>query len=172
MVVAPQSGVVFREVQRWGLWLRGLVLALCLLGAAGGVAATVAGLAHDGRLWAPLVLSVVAGVLVPIGVAVLIWIARLETEIRPDGLYLRYLPFHRRFRRFAVEDLREYYARTYRPLREYGGWGIRYSWHGRAYNVSGHQGVQLVLRDGRRVLVGSARPFELETALRSILREK
>jgi hypothetical protein len=101
----------------------------------------------------------------------LIWVARLETEVRQDGLYLRYAPFHRRFRRFKAEDLGEYHARTYRPILEYGGWGIRYGWNGRAYNVSGNGGVQLIFRDGRRVLIGSSTPSELEAAIRSIVHE-
>ncbi len=40
--------------------------------------------------------------------------------------------------------MNEFYARKYRPIREYGGWGIRYGWNGRAYSTSGNEGVQLV----------------------------
>ena len=39
---------------------------------------------------------------------------------------------------------------------EFGGWGVRgLSPRSRAYNVSGDQGVQLTLRDGDIVLIGS-----------------
>ena len=42
-------------------------------------------------------------------------------------------------------------ARTYAPLREYGGWGIRGLSRKRAYNVSGNRGVELSLVDGRKL---------------------
>jgi hypothetical protein len=58
-------------------------------------------------------------------------------------------------------------ARTYRPILEYGGWGIRYSPFGQgcAYNVSGNRGVQLELADGQRILIGSQRAEELARAI-------
>jgi hypothetical protein len=105
----------------------------------------------------------------PIGIGGLFWVLKLETEVRPDGLYVRYFPFHIHFKRFGAEDFSEYYARTYRPIREYGGWGIRCSFgKGKAYNVSGNKGVQLVFKSGKRLLIGSQRDEELEEAIRSI----
>ena len=58
-------------------------------------------------------------------------------------------------------------ARTYRPLLEYGGWGIRYAPFGKgwAYNVHGSQGVQLELTNGKRILIGSQRAEELARAI-------
>ncbi|MBN1505496.1 MAG: hypothetical protein JW955_01550 [Sedimentisphaerales bacterium] len=170
-MVEPQSEAIYREVQRWSLTSRCLLMALCLLGVAGGVVSAVVILTRDTWQWASLPVVAFCGILIPMGVGLLIWVARLETEVRQDGLYIRYVPFHRRFRRFALQDLSEYHVRTYRPLVEYGGWGIRYGWKGRAYNVSGNRGVQLIFKDRRRLLVGSSRPSELEAAIRSIVRE-
>jgi hypothetical protein len=160
--------IVYREVQRWSLGARSLLLTLCLLAAAGGLVSAVITPTQGDHQWVFLLVVGLCGILVPLGVGLVIWIARLDTEVRRDGLYIRYVPFHRNFRRFKAEDLRESYTRPHRPILEYGGWGIRYGWKGKAHNVRGNQGVQLVLRDGRRVLIGSARPAELEAALRSI----
>jgi hypothetical protein len=168
-MVEQQSAAVYREVQRWSLGFRCLLLVLCLLGATGGVVSTVVIATQDIRQWASLLLVAFCSILIPIGVGVLIWVTRLETEVRQDGVYVRYVPFHRRTKRFKAADLSEYYARTYRPLLEYGGWAIRYGWKGRAYNVSGNEGVQLVFSDGRRLLVGSSKPSELEAAIHSII---
>lgn len=170
-MIEQTDEAVYREVQRWSLRARCLLLVLCLLGVAGGVFSAVVILTQDARQWASLPVIVICGILVPAGIGFLIWVARLETEVRQDGLYIRYVPFHRRFKRFKAEDLSEYHARTYRPVLEYGGWGIRCGWKGRAYNVSGNRGVQLVFRDGRRVLIGSSQPSELEAAIRSIVHE-
>jgi hypothetical protein len=70
---------------------------------------------------------------------------------------------------FGAEDLNECFARKYRPILEYGGWGIRCGWKGgRAYNVSGNEGVQLVFKNGKRLLIGSKEAYGLEAAIRSV----
>ena len=119
----------------------------------------------------PVILLVVAGVFVPIGITALFFLLKLETEVRSDGLYARYFPFHIKFKRFAADELSEYYARRYKPIREYGGWGIRCGLFGkgRACNVSGNKGVQLVFKGGKRLLIGSHKAEELENAIRSIM---
>jgi hypothetical protein len=89
----------------------------------------------------------------------------LVTEVRGDGLRLRFFPFHLRPLVFQPGELRSWVAVTYSPLWEYGGWGIRWSPKGKAYNVSGNRGVMLTFRDGRRLLVGSQKPEELAAAL-------
>ena len=148
-MIEQNNEAVYHEVQRWSLRSRCLLLVLCLLGAAGGVVSTVVILAQDARQWASLPVVVICGILVPAGIGLLIWVARLETEVRQDGLYIRYVPFHRRFKRFKAEDLSEYQARTYRPLLEYGGWGIRCGRNENAADHNDRQGSPLagVLRE-------------------------
>ena len=64
-------------------------------------------------------------------------------------------------RQISLQDIEQCAALQYRPIREYGGWGLRWGWNGWAYNVCGNQGVQLVLTGNRRVLIGSQRAEEL-----------
>lgn len=115
-------------------------------------------------------MAVGIGIGVPIAITALFVLLKLHTEVRPDGIYVRFFPFHIHFKRFASEDLSECYARQYKPILEYGGWGIRYSIrNGRAYNVSGNKGVQLVFDTGKKLLIGSQNPEQLEAAIRSIM---
>ncbi|MEJ2722106.1 MAG: DUF6141 family protein [bacterium] len=94
---------------------------------------------------------------------------RLVTEVRPDGLYVRYVPFHRSFHQIPLSGVAECGARTYKPVREYGGWGIRKGVGKKAYNVSGNRGVELRFEDGSKLLIGSRKPDQLESALASII---
>jgi len=87
--------------------------------------------------------------------------SRLITEVRADGIYIRFFPFHTAFRKTAFDQIQRCYVRTYSPILEYGGWGIRFGRRGRAYNVSGNRGLQVELVDGRRLLIGSQQPDEL-----------
>lgn len=84
--------------------------------------------------------------------------ARLDSEVTTDGIRIRFLPFHIRYREWSFDDIESVEARTYSPLAEFGGWGIRLGCQGIAYNVRGDQGIQLVLRSGRRVLIGTQDP--------------
>jgi hypothetical protein len=66
-------------------------------------------------------------------------------KVDSDGIYIRYIPFHFNFRKIEFAELRRAQARKYRPILEYGGWGIRGAGFNRAYNVSGSHGVQVII---------------------------
>lgn len=94
----------------------------------------------------------------------------LQTVIKRDGVYVRFFPFHFRFRYYAWDKLTKVYVRQYSALKEYGGWGIRYgpSDKGVAYNVSGDKGLQLELSAHDKLLIGTNKSDELVETLRSI----
>jgi hypothetical protein len=104
--------------------------------------------------------------LVAIGAMLLLSAARLVVEVRSDGLYYRFSPFHRSWHRIPLARIKTAEARTYRPLLEYGGWGIRYGLGGKAYNVGGNRGVQLKLENGKRILFGSHEADALAAAIK------
>ena len=110
---------------------------------------------------------VILWILVGVGLPALLFFGRLTTEVRCDGIYIRFSPFHWSFRRIAFSDISQFEVRTYQPLREYGGWGIRFTCRGKAYSVSGNQGVQIDLTDGRHILIGSRRAEELWRAIQA-----
>lgn len=85
---------------------------------------------------------------------------KLITFAKTDGIYFRFVPFHFSYCRIAYSDIFKYEIRTYAPIREYGGWGIRYGLHGKAYNVSGNKGIQFELKNGKKILLGTQKPEE------------
>jgi len=93
--------------------------------------------------------------LLTLGISAVFFIFRLDTEISEEGISARLFPLHRKFRHFAWKDIQQIEVRQYKPLREYGGWGIRYGKNGKAWNVSGNQGIQLVFQNGKRLLIGT-----------------
>jgi len=115
--------------------------------------------------WTVWIVWLGAGVLLPVYLASM----RLVTQVRHDGVYLRFVPFHWRWVRIEPEHIKEVRARTYNPLLEYGGWGIRYGAHGKAYTISGNQGVELKFSNGRTLLIGSQRAEELASVIQGLL---
>jgi hypothetical protein len=111
--------------------------------------------------WAAWTLAIVFG----IGLPVFGYLLRLITEVRPDALILRVFPF--RGTRVPVGEIEEAETRDYSAQQEYSGWGVKNTRRsGRAYTAFGTKGVQLVLADGDRLLVGSQKAAELAAALR------
>jgi len=172
--MAEMSGdggdLLFREVQRFRQpWLWVLVLSSWAVVAFFFGYDIVQQVSHrepGGRLRDPTLFFIGLGVLTILtAAAAIIAIARLETEVRRDCLRVRFFPFHRRTHRIPLEAVASAEARTYRPIIEYGGWGIRFSSRGKAYNVRGNRGLQLVFRDGSRLLIGSGRIEELARAV-------
>ena len=96
-------------------------------------------------------------VLVVIGVmfTLFMYTTGLDTEVIEEGLRIRFWPFHLNWVFLPFSSIQKAEAVTYRPLAEYGGWGIRYGRKGKAYNVSGNKGVLLTFKDQKNVLIGS-----------------
>lgn len=104
-------------------------------------------------------------------VAVFLYSLRLETEVRADGIYLKMWPLHRSFRRTSWAEIERYEPRQYKPLREFGGWGIRWVPGKIAYNVRGNRGVWIERTNDRSVLVGSQRPDDFVDAIDEVYTE-
>ena len=102
-----------------------------------------------------IVLGLFFGVGFGIGIPLLMYITGLDTEVREYGVCIRFHPFHRKWVVFDFDRIQKAEASTYSPLKDYGGWGIRYGRKGKAYNVSGNKGVLLTLKDRKNVLIGS-----------------
>ncbi|MBN2098945.1 MAG: hypothetical protein JW753_05030 [Dehalococcoidia bacterium] len=156
---------LYREVQRfWQLWLWLLVAGVSGVSIWSFVQQIILGKPF-GQNPAPDVAVVIIAAIFGLGFPVLFYAVNLTTEVRTDGLYVRFFPFHLTFRRMPSESVIRYEVLTYRPIRDYGGWGIRYGRGGKAYNVSGDRGVMLELSDGSRLLIGSQKPEELANAM-------
>lgn len=99
--------------------------------------------------------------------SLLFFIMKLETRITDTGIAVRFYPIQLKFRNYRWEDIEQMYVREYSPLGEYGGWGIRYSFtgKGKALNVSGRMGLQLVFKDGKKLLIGTNKPEDLMQVL-------
>ena len=53
------------------------------------------------------------------------------------------------------EEINGFDVQTYRPIRDYGVWGVRYGRKGKACNTSGNRGAQQELSNSKRILIGS-----------------
>lgn len=162
--------MIFEEVQRFNQrWLWILLIVMSVTGLSIFYYGLIEQLVFK-RPWGDRPMSDTALILTSIGMTVFIvgllymfYRLRLITRVDASGIFVRFYPFTGKL--FPFAEVKSCEARTYRPLSEYGGWGIKHGRSGKAYNISGDRGAQLVLTNSRRVLIGSQQADELASTI-------
>jgi hypothetical protein len=100
----------------------------------------------------------------------LFWVllGQLEVRVTRSDLLVGfgYVPLIRK--RIPFADISALEPVEYRPILEFGGWGIRFGRNGkRAWTIRGNRAVRLQLKDGRLFYVGSEKPERLAERLRA-----
>jgi len=120
---------------------------------------------------APDIILWVILVLCGIGLPIFFYSLKMRVELTSENIHIRFWPFVSR--RIAYKDIKSCEPRQYKPIREYGGWGVRYAFKkGWAYNVRGNWGVQLELVDGKRILIGLQDAEKLSRLINEAMRDK
>ncbi|MDD3621314.1 MAG: DUF6141 family protein [Methanofollis sp.] len=160
-----------REVQHFtSPWLWAFLLFIAGLAWWGAVQQLVLGIPFGNKPASDegvAIITLIFGILFPLFFVIM----NLTVEVRDDGIYYRFFPFHLVFRAVPWEKIKDVEACTYRPFVEFGGWGIR--WGGpkqRAYSTGGNRGVRVYCRDGKMVLLGSRDPEALVAAVNAKMR--
>lgn len=120
----------------------------------------------DTSLRAELRIPAAAGLLV--GGLGLRWIiGGLTARVDTTGIlvHLGSVPVLRR--RVAFGEIKSVEVVRYRPIRDFGGWGIRGWGKKKAWTVSGNQAVRLRLTDERELYIGSDVPHRLAERVRT-----
>ena len=99
--------------------------------------------------------------LLPLALIVLFRNMKLTTTVEKDIIIVEFTPFTTR--EIHEDEIEKTFIRSYKPMKEYGGWGMRFG-NGRAFTASGNKGLQIELKNGERILIGTQRPEELEQA--------
>ena len=100
----------------------------------------------------------------------LIFIFKLSTRIDEKGIHYQFFPFHFSMKTLLWSEITKAEIRTYDPIGEYGGWGLRYSFNkkkGNAVNVSGNIGIQLTLKNGKKLLIGTQKKEAVSSVLKT-----
>jgi len=96
--------------------------------------------------------------------------ARLDVEVRADHVHIAFGPVQLFRKRIVVTHIESVRSLTYRPIRDFGGWGIRPRGSRTAWTIRGNRAVKVTLRSGKQVYVGSRYPQRLEERIRSAMK--
>lgn len=154
----------FYERQTFALWVHLLLIGIGLIMPLG------VAISHDKGKDMLQVIGIV------IGFAVLLYatVGTMQTEVQEDGILVTFGLLKLIKFRYTKSDILAFRIRQYKPLDEYGGWGIKGMGNHRVLNMKGNMGVELFLRKKENkktaidMMIGSQRAEELADALRQI----
>lgn len=157
--------MLFSETQRfrqWWLWLlSGIILVPFLWGAYYQL--------FIGIPWGDHPLSdlgLIGLVLFLVALFVFLYQIKLETRVTPNAIFFKFFPIHGRFRKIPKDEIDKLEVVKYRPIRDFGGWGIRLGIGvNLAYTVSGNYGLKIFMKSGKVYFLGTINPEELEKAI-------
>ena len=112
-------------------------------------------------------------VLTLLGIAVsiaFIFFFKLRTNIDEKGIQYQFSPFHLKMKLIKWEEITKTQVRSYDPISEYGGWGIKGGsfWNkekGKCVNISGDIGIQVEFKNGKQLLIGTQKKEEATNVL-------
>ncbi len=129
------------------------ILPLILLGAAVS--------AWFSEQWVSLLLAVVALLLIlPYG--------GLRVIVTRENITVRFGMFGLRVLRLAIEEVAAAETHRFSPLKDFGGYGIRFNREMTAYYLSGTLGVKITSVKGKKYLIGSDNAERLATVISTI----
>jgi hypothetical protein len=107
----------------------------------------------------------VAPVLVIAAGATVVCYGGLRVSVTSDRVEVRLGMIGLRLLRLPLPELASSEVQTFSPLRDFGGWGIRYGRGGYGYFWRGNRGVQVRTKRGKQYLIGSDDPERLAAVI-------
>ena len=87
---------------------------------------------------------------------------QLRTWIHPDGIVVSFPPFFRK-KQFSISDITSAKVVTY----GFTGYGLRYSpKYVTVYNIKGNKGLAITMKNGRKFMIGTQHPAQVEEVVK------
>ena len=114
-------------------------------------------------------ISLVAFSLIPILLIYFLYNYIMTTEINEDCIIFKIKYFFEK--RIYWSEVEKVEIIKYKPLAQFGGWGIRYGLKNMAYSVSGNHCLEISFKEDRKkILLGTQDPDRLQLFLNNINR--
>ncbi|SRR5690554_3036720 len=165
-----QQKKLFEETQRfnqWWIWLIHLInIVMFLIFAAGVYIQVIKGDTFGSKPAPDAVL--IGGAILLLLMCLILFVSSLKTYITKDKICFRFTPFHLKEQEYLISDIRKMEVVKYSPIGEYGGWGIRGFGSDKAFNVKGSMGLRILFKDGKKRLIGTQKPDELQKVINEL----
>ena len=102
-----------------------------------------------------------------LSIAIYLLFVRLHTSIDENGIEITFFPFATKLR-WHWSDIAHISIVKY-SFSDYGGWGYRRNSTTIAYTTKGKFGIELILKSGKRFMVGTQHPDKIENVIKNKL---
>lgn len=130
----------------------------------------IVGQPDEGMSWFTVLPVAGIGVVLLLLLGVTVAFMRLDIEVRGDHIFIAFGPVHLVRKRIRFSDIEAVRGLTYRPIVEFGGWGIKWRPSRTAWTIRGNQAAAVTLKSGKQIYVGSEHPQRLAGAIQAAMR--
>jgi len=116
-------------------------------------------------IWSVVIASSI--VMIVIGVLLFAIVGGLQTFVTADAVKIRFGLLRLRILNIKMADITTIGIRKFSPIKDFGGYGMRYGKGMKAYFLGGSFGVTLTLVNGKKYLIGSYQPEKLAAVIQA-----
>jgi len=152
----------YKEIQKFNSPLIWVIVGIAAIG---GIFALTAPSGQNEQL------PIIAKLLISSAIIILVltfMFGYLKTTINQAGIYIEMRILFKFGKTILWDDIQTIKVDKYRPILEFGGWGYRIGWKSVAYNCRGNVGLIIMLKNGRKIVIGTQNPDELKKYLLDI----
>jgi len=149
----------YKEIQKFNSPLVWIIVGIAVVG---GIFALYVPAAQNEQL------PVIAKLLIAAALIILILMflyGYLKTDIDESCIKIEMKILFKFGRIIRWDEIQTIKVDKYRPILEFGGWGYRIGWKSVAYNCRGNDGLIIMLKNGRKIVIGTQKPDELRKFL-------
>lgn len=150
---------IYKEIQKFNSPLVWIIVGIAVIG---GILALSVPAAQNEQL--PVIAKLLIGSALIILILMFLY-GYLKTDIDESGIKIEMKILFKFGRIIRWDEIQTIKVDKYRPILEFGGWGYRIGWKSVAYNCRGNDGLIIMLKNGRKVVVGTQKPDELRKFL-------
>lgn len=147
--------IIYEESDTWGAVPWGMLVLACAVVVITGQPDAGAEISTFGRLAGFGIAGLMFG-----GFALAV--GKLTLVVRRERVEARFGVLGWIHKKVPLSEVVRTEAVRYRPMRDFGGWGIRVRPGRRAWSVRGNQAVRLTLADGMEIYLGTRHPQRLQ----------
>ena len=86
---------------------------------------------------------------------VFIYSIKLKYIINSENIIISFFPFLSSSKKIEITEIKKISIIEYKPLKDYGGWGLRYGSNSTAYTIKGQKGIYIEMNNGKNLLIGT-----------------
>ncbi len=160
------ANTLYKEEQDYRNWETIGFIAILIVGLLYGI---ISGNANEALAISPMWIS---GCLVVLTVHMLYLLnIKLRVSVSDKNISYQYFPIHYKKKKVKIEDI-DYCAVVDNGLAQsYTGGNLNFAVREQMYSVSGRKGLHLVLKNNKRLFIGSKNPEQLKQNIQSLVRK-